>query len=284
MFSEDPVLKDIQRSCLGILKKTAFLCDEMGLTYYLCGGTLLGAVREHGFIPWDDDIDLMMPRKDYDKLVEFAEIFIERGLQLEHFSLCDDKREIRTHHVQIIDPEIDMIREWTISPERIHPWIDIFPLDGMPDNVLLRNLHYYHYRFWHLCMQISFFDQNVNIIRENRPLYQKWIIWFLMKSRIGSNWDTLKILEKAEKIATRYRYDESDIVCSFHGLHKRKEMIPASWFSEKSLYPFEDGNFAGPGQYDLFLKNYYGTSYMAPDDNKNYKHEFTVIKEKNEDI
>lgn len=70
MFSQNPDIQKLQKKELDMLKYFHEICEKHHLTYYICGGTLIGAVRERGFIPWDDDIDIMMPRKDYEWLLE----------------------------------------------------------------------------------------------------------------------------------------------------------------------------------------------------------------------
>lgn len=278
MFSDDLELQSVQRASLNILVSVASVCEREGLKYYLCGGTLLGAVREKGFIPWDDDIDIMMPRPDYDALIKMSDEKLDKRFKLSYFRIADKGGTLKTHHVQIFDLSIDLERNWTMDPEIIHPWIDIFPLDGLPKSAILRNLHYYRYRFWDLCTKISSFDDNVNVWRTNRPKYQKMVIEFLKKTRFGSDWDTLALMEKSEKTATRYPLNSSELICSFHGLHKRREMIPCSWFKEDRQMLFEGYPFSVPYEYDVFLRNYYGDSYMIPDNNMNYKHNFEIIK------
>lgn len=256
MFSEDPQLRKIQESCLEILKATAKVCDENNLTYYLCGGTLLGAIRHKGFIPWDDDIDIIMPREDYKKLIEIANNQLPSNYELQHYSLINRKEDIKTHHVQIVDKNIDLLRKWTIKEEVIHPWVDVFPLDGMPNNVFSRYIHYYHYRFWHNCMQLSLFDQNVNI-HKNRLFFEKIIIKFVVKTRIGNNWNIRVIIDKMETIATKYQTTYGDWLCSFHGIYKKKEILPSYIFKEKTLVQFEDSMFYCVKEYDKNLRNYY---------------------------
>ena len=64
-------IQQTQRISLEILHTIAFICEEQGFRYYLIYGTLIGAVRHHGYIPWDDDVDIMMPRPDYDQLLAY---------------------------------------------------------------------------------------------------------------------------------------------------------------------------------------------------------------------
>lgn len=259
-------LERFKKSCLDILKETARICDENNLTYYLCGGTLLGAIRHKGFIPWDDDIDIAMPRNDYEKLIKIANKELSNNYELQHYSLVDKKEDIKTHHVQIVDKNIELLRKWTINEEIIHPWIDVFPLDGMPNNAFLRNIHYYHYRFWHYCMQLSIFDKNVNI-QKQRVLFEKIVIIFIYIFKVGANWDTIDIINRMEEIASKYPFDYGKWLCSFHGIYKRKEIIEASIFKEKIFVEFESDSFSCMKEYDRDLKNYYG-DYLKFDNKK----------------
>ena len=271
MFSDDQNLRKIQESCLNILKYFDELCNKNGLTYYLCGGTLLGAIRHKGFIPWDDDADVVMPRDDYEKLIQIANNQLDIKYELQHFSLVNNKTDIRTHHIQIVDKTIPLIRKWTKEETIIYPWIDILPLDGMPNNSIKRNLHYIHYRFWHYCMQLSMFDQNININKE-RNILEKLIILFINKVKIGHNWDTIAIMNKMKTIASKYPFDYGDWICSFCGVYKRKEILKRSIFETRILVDFEDSKFYCMKDYDKDLKNYYG-DYMILDAKQTRKHD-----------
>ena len=280
MFSEDQRIRNLQEISLEILKQTAKVCDENNLTYYLCGGTLLGAIRHKGFIPWDDDIDIIMPRADYEKLIQIANDKLPNQYVLEHFSLVNNQEDIRTHHIQIVDKNIDLVRKWTIDEEVIHPWVDIFPLDGMPNNVLKRNLHYYHYRFWHNCMQLSMFEKNVNVQRE-RPVFERAVISVVSTLKIGKNWDKIDIMNKMEKIAKKYPFNHGKWACSFHGIYRKNEILEASIFKERIQVEFEDGVFYCMKEYDKDLKHYYGDYLIG--DNKENKHPTNTIEKGNKD-
>lgn len=130
--------EEIKQIELNLLLKLDEICKKYKLRYYLCGGTLLGAVRHKGFIPWDDDIDVLMPREDFEKL-----------LRLEKAETRYGGKDCFLKSGNSIYPFIKLINTNTVLKEKYLSeefttgiWIDIFPLDGMPDDEKLsqRNL------------------------------------------------------------------------------------------------------------------------------------------------
>ena len=110
-----------QEKLLEMLKKTHNFLTENGISYSLCGGTLLGAIREGGFIPWDDDVDIMMDRANYDKMLRiFSTEYKEDSLEL--------KRILWIHRIQ----------EVGASDGLSEPTIDVFAMDNSPDNAIVR--------------------------------------------------------------------------------------------------------------------------------------------------
>lgn len=141
-IKESLTLQEIQCELLRILLVFADFCEKHDLRYYLTGGTMLGAIRHQGFIPWDDDIDINMPRKDYDKFCELAKDGIGK-YRLEsweysyvnHFRLCSD--EILTLH------KMDRFSFEKNKDLYESLYIDICPLDGWPSNEVKRKIHVY---------------------------------------------------------------------------------------------------------------------------------------------
>lgn len=277
MFSEDKETNRLQKTSLDIFKEFIKVCEDNNLCYFLSGGSLLGSVRHNGFIPWDDDIDVAMPRKDYEKLIEIARHILPSHLELEHYSIRDDKRPI-THHVQIVDKRTSLTKDWTTNKNEISVWIDIFPLDGMPKNKTIRILHFVHYYFWWLVMQVRWFKDNVDIMKE-RPFYQKLFINIIKHLPDISTKRLIWILKKMDNIAKKYSFNNSDYVCSFHGSYKTKEIMKKKWYEETCKVQFENIICDAPKGYKNILKQHYGDYDIIPSEkDRTRKHKSTVIK------
>jgi len=131
-------LKKMQKLELQALEEFISLCQNLGLTYYLLGGTMLGAVRHKGFIPWDDDIDVGMPRKDYDTFVNQAQKYISSNYYVQTHKSDPEYpfnfAKIRINNTTYIESKL-------ASKSMNHGiYIDVFPLDVYPDNSVMFNL------------------------------------------------------------------------------------------------------------------------------------------------
>ena len=162
-------IKIIQNKILEILKIFIETCEENNLTYYALGGTLLGAVRHGGFIPWDDDIDIGMPREDYEKFKKIAsEKFNDRYL-----FLSEDTPGYKKAFSVIRDTSTKIVMNYSNIEQEESLWIDIFPIDGLPEKGVKRKLHEKQYLFRRMMVQLSQFNSIVNQNKTNRPWYEK---------------------------------------------------------------------------------------------------------------
>lgn len=118
--------REIQLEELKILKEVVKIIDESNLHYFLCGGTLLGAIRHKGFIPWDDDIDIMMPREDYEKFVEIFDIK-NKNEELKMTAL--ELNNLFQPFCKIINTNIEIKDESVCDSKKRNLWIDVFPMD-----------------------------------------------------------------------------------------------------------------------------------------------------------
>lgn len=277
MFSKDAELKRIQIICLKLLNEFIYICENNNLTYFLSGGSLLGAIRHKGFIPWDDDIDIAMPRKDYDRLIEIANSLLPEHYELQHYSLANST-PFNTHHIQIVDKRTSVIKKWTINKKTISIWIDIFPLDGMPKSRLLLLYHYYKTRVCWLVMQTCWLKDNVDILKK-RPTYQKLFIDIFKKLPKIKQSTIIHLMECFDSLAKKYDFNTSNNICSFHGIYGKKEILKKDWFSEKMNVEFEGLNCVVPEKYNYILKNYYGNYDIIPiEKEREQKHKYKIIK------
>lgn len=270
-------LKDVQKEALKILLAFRDICEKNGLNYYISGGTFLGAVRHGGFIPWDDDVDVAMPRKDFNRFLEIVEKELPEGYSINHFT--------RDHSSMYYVPKIENSKIQLISriareEKKIPLWIDIFPLDGLPDNPLIRKIHCFRL----LCLRgeykLAFFDQLVNYKNKNRPWYENAVISVAKKVNIGKLFDSYKVFCKLDKVLSRYDFYESTDIMNFMGSYKfRSIMNREEIYKDGAVYLFEGYEFNAPKEYDIYLKQIYGDYMKLPPEEKRNWHETEVVSE-----
>jgi len=232
---------------LEILSEVASFCDEHSIDYFLSSGTLIGAVRHKGFIPWDDDIDIDIPRPDYDR---FLELYKKEG----HYAICQPgDNNCYTFFTKVFDDRT-IKKEDDVDYGLLEPfgvYIDIFPLDGQPSSVRqfshqtkFRN---YIYRFLLLS------------IRNNKDF--SFFAKFLSSlcRMIGKDF----FIKSYIKSARRYRFDSSDFVGMISPFSGIKNRHSRTVYSSRVSLPFEGFSFWAPVGYDEYLTNIYG-DYMTP--------------------
>ena len=251
------------------------ICDKYDLRYYLVGGTMLGAVRHQGFIPWDDDMDVGMPRPDYEKFLT-----VVRGELPEGFSFLNYKqdRDYKRYFSRIVNDNVKVTNASNTKTIEENAWLDIFPFDGMPDGKLMQKLHFWHMTFIRFFYHASCFDELVNLNRPGRAWYLQAAIKFISVTHIGSRMDTKKLMRKIEKGLMKYPYDEANYMVSFFGSYMTKEIVDKTLLGKGAKFKFEDLMLNGPEKYDEFLTHFYGDYMKPPEDMDKDKHNIENIK------
>ena len=257
-------MSKVQNIIWDIMKELMPIISKYSLTYYMLGGTLLGAVRHKGFIPWDDDIDIGMPRSDYEKFLTIIEKELPSHLKLNTYW---DNSPHHYYFSRIVDTRHELKRTGSTVERNEEVWIDIFPLDGMPNNAVSRRIHMVKLLYARARYHIATFDK-VNLKRPNRPLSERIVIWFVMHTGIGTHSNPRKWLDKIDRLMKKYSIQDTNWVCNFMGQYKFKEMFPKSWYGHGTMYDFEDSQMMGPDEYDKILTQQYG-DYMTPPTNRN---------------
>lgn len=267
-------LREIQLIQLDILKDTLKIIESHSLRYFLLGGSLLGAVRHKGFIPWDDDIDIGLPRKDYDILILEARKSLPEHLMLRHFLQNDGYMK---YCARIEDRRFPIRRNDSVHETESYIWIDVFPLDGMPDNPVHRKFHAVKLLTVRAMLQFSNFDKGVNIKKKNRPLSEIILIrsGIIFKHLFKNK--AFYFLCLLDSFLKKFTFDGSDYIVNFIGAYKFKEMFPRRFYEPTAQFNFEGLILCGPNQFDKVLTQLYG-DYMTP---PRIKHTHSIILENN---
>lgn len=250
-------LKEMQEIELAIFKEFVEVCEKHNLRYYMDGGTLLGACWFKGFIPWDDDIDLKMPRLDYEK-------FLKLQSELPEYLTIDKPQKEKCEYLftKLIDNRTVLIEEKNNVEKKTGVYIDIFPMDGYPDDAEQYKKHFRNMQKMN-CMFHASLDEFKNMRRSKqlKSRIKGEIYCLIMKIDKNYRW---KLYKKIEKTAKRYDFDK----CTYVGMtvegNPEKEKFDRRWLDETVILPFEDGEFIAPSGYDEHLTIFYGDYMHLP--------------------
>lgn len=256
---------ELKKRELSILLETKNFCENKHLKYYLAGGTLLGAIRHKGFIPWDDDIDICMPRKDYEYFVK-------------NFFCNKKKLEIRSNllnnldapFAKIVDLNTIIDSKFDESEVNKHLWIDIFPVDGLPGNLREVEEIYNKCNFYRKILMLSNakLGEGTTIFRK----YSKYILKPLAKLYGGK-----RCVEKIESIARQNQYSNSEYVgVVTWGLLGTGQRMLKSEFEKSVEVEFEGYKFAVFSCWDSYLKGMYGDYMKLPPKEQRKTHNMIV--------
>lgn len=249
---------EIKENIFEILSAYADYCDKHGLRYYICGGTLLGAVRHNDFIPWDDDIDVLMPRPDYIKMQRLLKNDPVRPYyRLISFEFGNDSHPFG----KIIDTRTTVTAQYNHSDSAL--WIDIFPMDGVPDDIRKCSAHLKRAEWWKQMYgrAVARFGTGTT------PFRALFKTPALLISRIVG-WK--RCAKTLDALAKTYDFDACDYIAGIAWSRGPRERM-----KKEAFIPYEDKEFHGrmfhaPACWDDYLKAMYG-NYMElpPEDQRN---------------
>lgn len=246
------LLRRLQISMLDQLDELMRLCALHGLTYYLDGGTLLGAVRHQGFIPWDDDIDIIMPRKDYNRFFEIAQAELNPRFILESWQL-DPNDPYPFMRIRRLNSTVENRWSGRFRLKSAGIWIDIFPLDEQP------GAHTASQRFDR--MLVKWLSLILNHYRdEDLPDSKKTQL--LMRLARLMPFKTYQSLR--HRINQRHCGKGLPYLMSSAGPYSaERETFPRAWYEPSTKLSFEGRMCPVPGEYGKVLTQIYG-DYMTP--------------------
>ena len=247
---------------LDLMKEFDRVCNENRIQYYAFAGTLLGAVRHKGFIPWDDDVDFLVPRKDYNRLKDLAKKgvfrypFFFQNVETDKGFCKGFSRLMNENTTGLIYSEIS-------SKCRKGIFIDIYPIDVIPDSktpyIIQRRLVLF------MIVLLRAYTKYYSGFLVNRlPFKKKMLLYFLYPLFVLHILSSRRIFYFIESIASRYRDKKSKKVGVFCFFGDNSRFIyNREWVDEVIYVPFETIKIPIPREYDSVLKKTYG-DYMTP--------------------
>lgn len=258
-------LRKAQLLMLKILKEVHKICEENNIKYFLSDGTLIGAIRHQGFIPWDDDLDIGMLREDYEKFCKIAPQILSENFILQNFQT--DKgyglqfgKVILKNTVWIEKVAKNTNRQWSGI------YIDIFPYDNITENKKMQKLINRLYIFIQGLILIKFKYINIS----NYESMAKKLKYVLKKIYLCTISKKLLIYIR-DSICKRYLNKSNTLVTKYGG-NFYKNQNPYNFYKDLTLQTFEDTSFYIPKNYDKILKNLYGNYMEIPPIEKQRQH------------
>lgn len=268
---------DIKQLALNILKDVAEFCDHHDIKYALAYGTMLGAVRHKGFIPWDDDIDIMMSREDYNR---FIQLYNDSNSRYKVFSIETDNTYTYTM-AKVFDQDTLMIDNtlWR-NFDKAGAFVDIFPIDGLPESRSEQQSIFRHQQL----LNLLFHGSSMKFTFSNRYVDSKgkfaslkgYIRTFLKFGAISLMHflPTTYLIKKINLDAQQYLYADSKYVSILVDCASgnKREVYLKQLFDDRVRYKFEDTEFWGVADSDFYLKHLFNNYMEAPPEDRRVPH------------
>lgn len=272
---EKDLLRRVQLAELEILVDVKKVCDENGIGYFLSGGTLIGAMRHGGFIPWDDDVDIGMLRPEFEKFKEIAQ---EKLGNKYFFQSWDTDAEFPFASAKVRKIGT-LYREATSINTNYHSelFIDIFPYDNYPDNIdgqMKQGKEIDTYRKTFMMKSGMTPWKMANTLVRKVGVYIKNIP-YIIRAR---SCDKQKEIERYNSIMTQYNNSDTAYVFEeCNGTDYGKFVVTRKCIGNLSPISFEGITFSGPENPDEYLKSIYGDYMQLPPENKRVNHSVVEV-------
>ena len=251
--------QEYRKIMLNVMSEIDRVCTKYNITYTIGGGTLLGAIRHKGFIPWDDDIDIFLERNDYEKLIALL-----KNSDCKWLSIVDDTTPGYYYpFAKAVDNRTVVKMESSVIQHGI--WVDIFPMENVPDTKMARILFLKFckmYRAILLSMTTDFSTQKTcgkTVLKSVLSLF----------ARLVGRSNIYTIAKKYMQKHNNVQHKCECITWSPYGT----EYIEKELMQNITEYIFEDRKFKGISNYDILLKRAFGDYLQLPPENKRRSHE-----------
>ena len=254
-------IKTLQARLVPMLECIDKVCREHHLRYYLWAGTMLGAVRHKGFIPWDDDMDICMPRPDYDLLLAHCHEWMPAPFEVVG---PHNRSDYPYPFAKVEDSSTTVLERPDFNfPEGIY--VDILPIDGIPSDKAVATKHLKKYKFWR---HLLFFRGRDPFKHGKGP--RSW--WPLL---IHKMYSLQQLQDKVQRLMTQYKFDDCEQVIDYDSVFRG--IVAKKILGEPKEYEFEGKKFLGVSDAHQYLTEMYGDYMTPPPKEKQIQHNFYYI-------
>ena len=259
-------IEETHKYTLNLAKRIIDIINDNGLRYWVTYGTLLGAIRHKGFIPWDDDFDIGMPREDYNKLLEIFDSDRNR-----YYPITLHNKYTNKYCFYNISRVCDERFYLKFDGHKYHSglFIDIYPFDGMGNSDDLKYWNHY-FSNYHKFMKCAYLSESIGLFGRTK-LNKILNIPMLLLAKIHGNRYYLDKLDQYKKFDL---YDSK-----YAGVPCWEPFVHTNCYTELIELPFEDFTVMVPRNYDLLLRESYG-DYMKlpPEEQRKPQHGYIAYR------
>lgn len=261
-------LRKVQLLELQILKEIKRICTKYNIHYFLTGGTLIGAIRHKGFIPWDDDIDIAMLREDYDRFIEIAPKELDEKYSLICMQLNND---IGFYFAKVVLKGTKYrTKQQPTGNEKFGFLVDILPYDTIYDNKIFAALYFWKLNFFEVLYSLKLGYKN-GTTKVKRVIAELMRICFFF---IPKRYLYKRIIEYPYKL-NKKKTNTKAYLTGRYGVPR--EFRSAYLFEEYTEVQFEDDTFMTLKHYDAFLTELFGDYMQLPPEYERHTHQIAEI-------
>lgn len=260
---KDDELKQLE---LNIFKKVIEICERHNLRYIVDYGSLIGIIRHGGFIPWDDDIDISMPRPDYEV---FKQAFVKEVSPDSEYELRTGmKNRIALPYIQVVNKNTITVKKGRREAFAQSVWVDVFPIDGAGNEK--KDLEQIYEKYW------DYIDVSRKIIGRDKPFLNpakqiKQFYWHYIRRH-----SLKQIIAEAERTMQTFDFESSGQIFCFPTIYGTKEKNAKKYYEDRIEMSFEGIPCKIPREYDEKLRGIYGDYMRFPPEEKRTGHDYTA--------